>query len=100
MGQCFARDEFFYNRIGDSSSGHVSPKRTDLDPSAADVGSNNLICERDANRVEVYVLRNCIDLAASMARVTTNRSYTGQTRYPIQARLRTATVTTAFHMNY
>jgi hypothetical protein len=63
LGQRFGGDQFFYNWVRDRSGGYVSPKRTDLDPGAAHIGTNNLIDERDAHRVEVYMPRNCIDIA-------------------------------------
>jgi hypothetical protein len=56
-------DEFFYDWVRDGSGGYVSPKRTYLNPGATHVGINNLIGERKAHRVEVYMPRNYIDIA-------------------------------------
>jgi hypothetical protein len=62
LGQRLARNKSFYNRIRDGSGGYVSPKRTDLHPGATHIRINNLIGERDAHRVEIYMPRNCIDI--------------------------------------
>src|SRR5262245_33283656 len=63
LRQRFGGDQFFYNWVRNGSGGYVSPKRTDLNPGAAHVGINNLIRERDAHPVEVYMARNCINVA-------------------------------------
>src|SRR5262249_29862735 len=63
LSQCFGRDQPFHNWIGDRGGSYVSPERTDLDPGAAYVGGNDLIGERDAHRVQVYVPCYCVDIA-------------------------------------
>jgi hypothetical protein len=63
LGQRFEGDKFFYNRVRDGSGGYVAPERTDLNPGARHLGVNNLIGERKAHRVEVYMPRNGTDIA-------------------------------------
>jgi hypothetical protein len=46
--------------IGDlqGRDGHALRERTDLDSGAPDLGSDDLICERDAHRVEIMMHGN------------------------------------------
>src|SRR5216683_6455506 len=65
LRQCLGGNQLFHDWIGDAqgTGGHTLRERTDLDPGAPDVGSDDLICERHAHRVEIYMPRHRVHIA-------------------------------------